>query len=207
MTTPASDDNPFQAPEYAAAPPVPQLGAPKRLTVATKVLLVLAVVLALGAGTGAAFGVREVVLHTSLTPVAGDCLYLTDDFARDGQEYHQTSCTSTSAVYHVDLVESGRSNCHGGDYTRFQLYSGRDTTGIPSKTLCLALNVISGDCLRDVDDEASVTKVSCTAEGAQVRAVVHGGSDPDVCGEGDEQLDYPGPPARVICLQPAGENI
>ncbi|MEV0074576.1 MULTISPECIES: hypothetical protein [unclassified Amycolatopsis] len=212
MTTPPfgvpSAANPFQPP--GAMPPRP--GAPRALSSTAKVLVAAGIVVALGVGVLAAFGVAAIA-RSSGTPVAGSCLYLSDESVGT-QSYHGVSCSEQRATYRVDDVENGTSSCHGSDYVRFQLFRGTSSsssssrTSAPRETLCLALNVSSGDCLRDVDDEAEISKVTCSDPDAEARAVVHqGSSDEDSCGAADTALVYAGPPERTVCLQPAGENI
>ncbi|WP_326566577.1 hypothetical protein VSH64_32585 [Amycolatopsis rhabdoformis] len=194
--------NPFQPP--GAVPPRP--GAPRPLSSTAKVLIAAGIVVALGVGVLAAFGVGAIA-RSSGTPVAGSCLYLSEASAST-QSYHGVGCSEQRATYRVDDVEGGTSSCHGGDYVRFQLFRGASRTGTPSQTLCLALNVSSGECLRDVDDDAEISKVTCSDPDAEARAVVHQGqSDEDSCGADDEVRVYSGPPERTVCLQPAGENI
>ncbi|HWD04295.1 MAG TPA: hypothetical protein VG674_17795 [Amycolatopsis sp.] len=206
MTTPPfgvpSAANPFQPP--SGPPGLP--GAPGRLSGTVKALIAAAIVLALGLGVLAAFGVAAIA-RSSSGPVAGSCLYLSD-VGRGSQSYHGVSCSSRSATYRVDDVEAGTASCHGSDYVRFQIFGASSRAMTPRETLCLALNVTTGDCLRDVDDEAAVSKVDCGDPNAVARATVHDGrSDGDSCGESDTALIYTGPPARTVCLSPVGENI
>ncbi|MGW4483277.1 LppU/SCO3897 family protein [Amycolatopsis sp. NPDC004368] len=196
--------NPFQPP--GAVPPRP--GSPRPLSSTTKVLVAAGIVVALGVGVLAAFGVAAIA-RSAGTPVAGSCLYLSDETG-GAQNYHGVSCSEQRATYRVDVVETGSSGCHGGDYVRFQLFRGTSSsrTASPRETLCLALNVSSGDCLRDVDDDAEISKVTCSDPDAEARAVVHPGEgDEDTCGTDDKVRVYTGPPERTVCLQPAGENI
>ncbi|MFF4597087.1 hypothetical protein [Amycolatopsis sp. NPDC001319] len=209
MTTPPfgvpSAANPFQPP--GAVPPRP--GASRPLSSTAKVLVAAGIVVALGVGVLAAFGVAAIA-RSSGTPVAGSCLYLSDESVGT-QSYHGVSCSEQRATYRVDDVENGTASCRGGDYVRFQLFrstSSSSRTSTPRETLCLALNVSSGDCLRDVDDEAAISKVTCSDPDAEARAVVHqDSSDESSCGAADTALVYAGPPERTVCLQPAGENI
>ncbi|GAA4537323.1 LppU/SCO3897 family protein [Amycolatopsis samaneae] len=209
MTTPTPEHNPFQPPEYpaagTAAPATAQVPARRPVSTRAKVLIGAGLVVALGAGSGAAFGVAALV-RLSGTPVAGNCVYLTDE-ASGQQAYHGVTCSEQRATYKVDNVVSGPSTCRGGDYLRFRIYG---TTGSKnaSKTLCLALNVSSGDCLRELDDDVRISKVSCTDPAARARATVHfGSSSEDGCGAEEDALVYAGPPARTVCLSPAGQSI
>ncbi|MFI5608385.1 hypothetical protein [Amycolatopsis sp. NPDC051903] len=209
MTTPPfgvpSAANPFQPP---TAPPGTPPGAPRGVGGTAKALIAAGIVLALGVGVLAAFGVAAIA-RSAGTPVAGSCLYLSD-VGSGSQSYHGISCSEQRATYRVDDVENGSSSCHGDDYVRFQLFgassSSRSTS--PRETLCLALNVNTGDCLRDVEDEAEVSKISCTDPDAEARATVHDGqASGDTCGDDGTSLVYAGPPERTVCLAPAGENI
>ena len=75
-------------------------------------------------------------------------------------------------------------------------------------TLCLALNVRTGECLRNIDDETTIAKVSCTDQAAQDRVELLAGSGrDDECEHADKVLSYEGPPSRTVCLVPPGENI
>jgi hypothetical protein len=198
-----SAGNPFQPPGYA---PQPVPGRPGPLSTKVKAALGGAVVVALGLGSLAAFGVAAIA-RSAGPPSAGSCLYLSDE-TLGTQSYHGVGCSEQRATYRVDNVVKGSSTCHGGDYVRFQVFSGssRSSRSTPDETLCLALNVSSGDCLRDVDDEASVRKVTCTDPTAEARASVHDGDDSQ-CDAAATALAYAGPPARTVCLVPAGENI
>ncbi|SEP27269.1 LppU/SCO3897 family protein [Amycolatopsis saalfeldensis] len=209
MSTPPfgvpSAANPFQPPGYAPPPP-PQPGRPGPLGARTKALLGGAVVVALGLGSLGAFGVAAIA-HSAGPPSAGSCLYLSQETIGT-QSYHGVGCSDQRATYRVDNVVHGSSTCHGSDYVRFQVFGGssRSTGSTPDETLCLALNVSSGDCLRNVDDETSVRKVTCTDPTAQARVSVHDGDDSQ-CDAAATALAYAGPPARTVCLIPSGENI
>ncbi|MEU7789605.1 MULTISPECIES: hypothetical protein [unclassified Amycolatopsis] len=205
MTTPPSDDNPFRTPDYATPyapmPPVQgQPAIPHWFTVKVRITLAACVVLALGLGSLAALGINS--LGGSGTPSYGDCLYLTRE-SGDRTAYHRVGCGADSATYKVENVYRGAISCASGDYVRFRVGSGS------SQTLCLALNVKSGDCVRGVEDETTITKVSCTDPAAQDRVqVVSGFGDEDACGENaDKVLMYQGPPRRTVCLVKTGENI
>ncbi|MDT8911114.1 hypothetical protein [Amycolatopsis sp. PS_44_ISF1] len=188
--------NPFRPPA-----PAPRPGP---LSTTTKVLLGGAVVVAVGLGSLAAFGVAAIT-RSAGPPVAGSCVYLSDDNLDTG--YHGVGCSDRRATYKVDDVATGGSACHGSDYVRFQVFTGSSRRGgEPDRTLCLALNVVSGDCLSDVDDDASVRKVTCADPAAEARVTVHDGDDGQ-CGDADTALAYAGPPARTVCLAPAGANI
>ncbi|NBH07803.1 hypothetical protein [Amycolatopsis sp. SID8362] len=206
MTTPPSDDNPFRTPDYAAQyppmAPVPgQPAIPHWFTVKVRITLAACVVLALALGSLAALGLNS--LGGSGTPSDGDCLYLTRE-SGDRTAYHRVGCGSDSATYKVDRVYSGSSSCPSNGYVRF-----KTTTGSGSgRTLCLALNVRTGDCLRDIDDDVKVTKVSCADPAATERVqVLTGSRDRTDCEDADEIRVYTGPPIRLVCLAPAGENI
>lgn len=220
MTTPPSDDNPFRTPDYAtpAAPPpftpAPMPPAPGGATPAgrpsiphwfstkVRITLVACVVGALALGSLGAMSIYW--LHRSGPPTDGDCLYL----SREGAgklAYHRVGCGEDGATYKVDDSYRGSFRCGSGDYVRFQITG---TGSATERTLCLALNVRSGECLRDIDDEATIAKVGCTDPAAKVRAtVVSGYGGEDDCGEADKVLVYGGPPRRTVCLAPTGESI
>ncbi|MFE0022997.1 hypothetical protein [Amycolatopsis sp. NPDC059021] len=207
MTTPTPDDNPFQPPEYPAVPGTAPMAAqvPRATSTRTKVLIGVGLVVALGIGSGAAFGVAALA-RLSSSPVAGSCVYLTDE-SRGQQAYHGVACSEQRATYKVDNVVNGASTCRGGDYLRFQIY-GASRSKSASKTLCLALNVSSGECLSELDDDVHISKVSCTDPAAKARATVHFGSGTESsCDAEEDALVYAGPPARTVCLRPAGQNI
>ncbi|WP_033295327.1 LppU/SCO3897 family protein [Amycolatopsis jejuensis] len=193
--------NPFEPPRFSAGP-----NRPKALSDKMKALLAGLVVAGLGLGCLAAFGVAAIARQSG-PPVAGGCVYLSA-VGSDTQSYHSADCADQRATYRIDNVAKGRSTCRGKDYVRFELYKSTRTTGTPSQTLCLALNVKSGECLRNVSDEATVSKVACNDPAAEARAVVHDGQrSSSSCGDKDLPLVYAGPPVRTICLQPTGENI
>ncbi|SFW61456.1 LppU/SCO3897 family protein [Amycolatopsis australiensis] len=211
MSTPPTDDNPFRTPDYATAPapmPPPAMAPapgyrpiPHWFTTKVRITLAACVVLALGLGALGALGIAR--LGRSGTPSSGDCLYLTRE-SGGKLAYHRVSCGSGNATYKVDDSHRGTSRCASGDYVRFQI-SG---SGSGAQTLCLALNVSTGDCLRDVDDQATVAKVACTDPAAKERAeVIAGYRGEDSCADADHVLSYPGPPRRTVCLAPPGENI
>jgi hypothetical protein len=206
LTTPPFDDNPFRSPDYATSsapmPPAPgQRTIPHWFTTKVKVTLAACVVVALGLGTLGAMGIYW--LQRSGPPSDGDCLYLTRE-AAGKLAYHRVGCGADNATYKVDDSYRGSFRCGSGDYVRFQVGAGASA----DRTLCLALNVGTGDCLRDVDDQATVAKVSCADPAAKERAeVIPGYRGDDTCEEADQVLSYPGPPRRTVCLAPPGENI
>ncbi|MEU4251320.1 hypothetical protein AB0F15_28300 [Amycolatopsis sp. NPDC026612] len=202
MTTPPFEDNPFRSPAYAGPPapmpPVPgQRPIPHWFTVKVRILLVACVVVALGLGSLGAMSIYW--LERSGPPSNGDCLYLTREGAGK-LAYHRVGCGADNATYQVENTYRGAIACASGDYVRFRLGAGQ--------TLCLALNVKAGDCLRDVDDESAIGKVSCTDPAAQERVEIRSGfARDDECEGADKVLSYSGPPSRTVCLSKAGENI
>lgn len=198
-----TEENPFQPPDYAypAMPPSPAAGRPESwFTPMVRIVLAGCVVVAAGLGVLAALGITQ--LGKSGVPGTGDCLYLTQD--RVGQTYHRVTCSSSQAMYKVDDWMTGSSSCSAGDYLRFQvLGSGRST-----RTLCLALNVTSGECLRDVDDHARISKVACGDPAAQDRVyVIDQPEAEDRCDGAEQVFSYTGPPGRTVCLLATGEHI
>ncbi|MEV6648598.1 hypothetical protein [Amycolatopsis sp. NPDC051371] len=208
MTTPPFDDNPFRSPDYAT-PSAPMPAAPGRppiphwFTTKVKITLAACVILALGLGSLGALTIYWA--GSSGPPSDGDCLYLTRE-SGGKLAYHRVGCGTDSAAYKVEDSYRGSARCSLGDYVRFQITSTGSST---SKTLCLALNVSTGDCLRDVDDQATVGKVSCNDPAAEERVEVFTASfgSEDVCDDADKVLMYGGSPRRTLCLRPPGENI
>ncbi|WP_372670232.1 LppU/SCO3897 family protein [Amycolatopsis kentuckyensis] len=202
MTTPPSDDNPFRTPSYAAAPPpmppVPgQRPIPHWFTPKVRTTLIVCVVLALALGSLSAWGLSRIGRYG--TPSDGDCLYLSRE-SGDRLAYHNVGCSSDRATYKVETSRRTTGTCAAGDYVRFRLGSG--------ETLCLALNVRTGDCLRGLDDETTVAKVSCSDPTVQERAqILSGYGREDECERADKVLSYAGSPSRTVCLAPPGENI
>ncbi|WP_340686539.1 hypothetical protein LCL61_09725 [Amycolatopsis coloradensis] len=199
--------DPFNAsaplpPMPEAAPPTP-FPKPPPLSVLAKASIVLGVVVALGLGSLFAFAVSQSSRFTKIE--AGKCLYLTDEPGGD-QSYTTASCTSNRATFRIDEVRTGSSDCRSADYIQFELYGGSSSKRA-EKTLCLALNVESGDCLRDVVHETRIAKVRCSDISAEARAVVTRGSSEYACSSEDTALHYTGPPERTVCLRPTGENI
>lgn len=198
--------DPFNAPAPLpsmpeAVPPTP-FPKPPPLSVLAKASIVLGVVVALGLGSLFAFAVSRSSGFTKVE--AGKCLYLTDE-AGGNQSYTTASCSSNRATFRIDEVRSGSSDCRSADYVQFELYGGSSSKRA-EKTLCLALNVESGDCLRDVVHETRIAKVRCSDVSAEARATVMRGSEA-VCLPDDTELRYTGPPVRTVCLRPTGENI
>lgn len=207
MTTPPFDDNPFRSPDYATPsapmPPVPGgQPIPNWFTTKVKITLAACVVLALALGSLGALAIYWA--DRSGPPGEGDCLYLTRESVGK-LAYHRVGCGTDSATYKVDASRTGTSSCTSGDYVRFQIAG---TAATARRTLCLALNVSTGDCLRDVDDQATIGKVSCNDPAAKERAeVISGYGSEERCEDADQVLSYPGPPRRTVCLAPPGENI
>ncbi|MGY6657878.1 LppU/SCO3897 family protein [Amycolatopsis sp. TRM77291] len=198
--------DPFNAPAPLpsmpeAVPPTP-FPKPPPLSVLAKASIVLGVVVALGLGSLFAFAVSRSSGFTKVE--AGKCLYLTDE-AGGNQSYTTASCSSDRATFRVDEVRTGSSDCRSADYIQFELYGGSSSKRA-EKTLCLALNVESGDCLRDVVHETRIAKVRCSDISAEARATVMRGSEA-ACMPEDTELRYTGPPVRTVCLRPTGENI
>ncbi|MEV7096137.1 hypothetical protein AB0M80_25125 [Amycolatopsis sp. NPDC051045] len=214
MTTPPFDDNPFRSPDYAPPPapmppapgqqpmpPVPgQRPIPHWFTTKVRITLIACVVAALGLGSLGAMSIYW--LDHSGPPSEGDCLYLTREGAGK-LAYHRVTCSADNATYKVENTYRGAIACASGDYVRFRLGSGA------GQTLCLALNVSTGECLRDVDDEATIAKVGCSDPAAQERVEVFLASfgSEDICQDADKVLMYGGPPRRTVCLLRTGENI
>jgi hypothetical protein len=206
LTTPPFDDNPFRSPDYAT-PSAPMPAAPSRppiphwFTTKVKITLAACVILALGLGSLGALTIYWA--GSSGPPSDGDCLYLTRE-SGNRLAYHRVGCGTDSATYKVENSYSGTSTCSSNGYVRFKTTTG---TGA-GRTLCLALNVRTGDCLRDVEDEATIAKVSCSDPAATERAeVLTSSRDPEDCEDADDIRIYRGPPMRVVCLAPPGENI
>lgn len=205
MTTPPFGMPPIANP-YQPPPRQPVQRGPKRVSGKLKALFAALVVVALGLGTLGAFGFAAIA-RSAGPPVVGSCLYLSS-LGSETQTYTGADCSDQAATYRVDAVSNGRSSCRGEDYVRFELYTSARSTSKPSETLCLALNVVSGECVRDVSDESKVGKVACDDPKAEARAVVHNGTrSASSCGDKDVSLVYVGPPVRTICLQPTGASI
>ncbi|MFD2474903.1 LppU/SCO3897 family protein [Amycolatopsis silviterrae] len=205
MTTPPFGVPPAANP-YQPLPQQPVPGGPKRVSGKQKALFAALVVVALGLGTLGAFGFAAVV-RASGPPVAGSCLYLSS-LGSETQTYTGADCSERAATYRVDTVVKGRGSCRGEDYVQFELYLSTRSTTRPTQTLCLALNVASGECVRDVSDESKVGKVACDDPKAEARAVVHDGErSASSCDDKDLSLVYAGPPVRTICLEPTGASI
>ncbi|MGW3997034.1 LppU/SCO3897 family protein [Amycolatopsis sp. NPDC004772] len=205
MTTPPFDDNPFRSPGYAQSapmPPVPgQQAIPHWFTTKVRITLVACVVVALGLGALGAMAIYWA--DRSGPPSDGDCLYLTREGAGK-LAYHRVGCSANNATYKVENTYRSGIACGSGDYVRFRLGSGSAS----GRTLCLALNVKAGDCLRDVDDESTIGKVLCTDPAAQERVeILSGYGRDDKCEGADLVFSYSGPPARTVCLIKTGENI
>jgi hypothetical protein len=205
VTTPPSDDNPFRTPDYATPPapmpPVPgqQAPIPHWFTTKVRVTLVACVVAALGLGALGALGISG--LNRYGTPSNGDCLYLTHE-SGGKLAYHRAGCGSDSATFKVENTYHGAVACAAGDYVRFRLGSG---TG---ETLCLALNVRSGECIRNIEDETTIDKLSCADPAAEERVrILPGFGQEEDCTGADKVLSYAGPPSRTVCLIRSGENI
>lgn len=201
MTTPPFDDNPFRSPGYPQPGPMPPVPGPQQIphwfSTKVRITLVACVVAALGLGALGAMSFYWV--ERSGPPSDGDCLYLTREGAGK-LAYHRVGCTASNATYKIEDAYRGATTCAAGDYVRFRLGSGQ--------TLCLALNVRSGDCLRDVDDESTVGKVSCTDPAAQERVeILSGFAREDDCEGADKVISYGGPPSRTVCLIKKGESI
>ncbi|WP_037318070.1 LppU/SCO3897 family protein [Amycolatopsis orientalis] len=207
--TPEYDPFNPPAPPPSTLPSMPEAGPPtpfpkpRPLSVPARVAIVVGVVAALGLGSLAAWGITQTGRFTSVE--AGKCLYLTDE-AGGSQSYTTASCTSSRATFRVDEVRTGSAECRGADYVQFELYSD-SASRRAQKTLCLALNVETGDCLRDVVHETRIAKVRCTDITAEARVLVMRGSSESVCSSEDTALHYTGPPERTVCLRPTGENI
>ncbi|MFK0248008.1 hypothetical protein ACIQUM_25230 [Amycolatopsis azurea] len=211
MTTTPTGGTPEYDPFNAPAPlpamadtgmPTP-FPKPPPISVLAKVSIVFGVVAALGVGSLVAWGISQSGKFARVE--AGKCLYLTDE-AGGGQSYTTTSCSSNRATFRVDDVRPGSAACRDSDYVQFELY-GSSSSKRAEKTLCLALNVDSGDCLRDVVHETRIAKVRCTDISAEARAIVRLGASEDACQSDDTELHYTGPPERTVCLRPTGENI
>ncbi|OXM48413.1 hypothetical protein CFP75_21975 [Amycolatopsis alba DSM 44262] len=199
--------DPFSAPaplpamtDTGMSTPFPK---PPPISVLVKVSIVFGVVVALGVGSLVAWGISQ--SGKFATVEAGKCLYLTDE-AGGAQSYTTASCTSSRATFRIDEVRTGSSECRGSDYVQFELY-GSKSSKKAEKTLCLALNVETGDCLRDVVHETRIAKVRCSDISAEAKAVVMRGSSESACSSDDTSLHYTGPPERTVCLRPTGENI
>jgi len=203
LTTPQPEHNPFAAPGYdvPAAGSMPGVAArPHWFSGPVRILLLVSALAAAALGVAGAFGLDR--LERMSAPGVGDCVYLSK--AGIGQQaYHRVACSDRTATYKVEGARTGDAKCGSGDYVRFKV-TGTGT----AKTLCLALNVSTGDCLRNVDDDAGIMKVSCGEPGAEERVQVIPGLFAGECGAGtDKSLFYGGPPVRTVCMAAPGENI
>jgi hypothetical protein len=193
---PSREANPFQAPEYRYAPrPQNGLGTP------AKVGIVLAVLVALVMGGLGAVGCYLVFDVTAL-PKVGDCLHITRAGLDGG--YEKLSCRDSKAAFRVEAEPPSTSACPSGDYTRFRVFDTKNTR----VTLCLVLNVTTGECLSSVDDETRIVKTRCGSVQAQTSVSVKAGvTDENSCASADVSFVYDGPPPRTVCLHPVGESI
>jgi hypothetical protein len=162
--------------------------------------IVVAVLAALGVGSLGAVGLFAIASVVG-GPAVGDCVHLTQE---SGGGFEKLSCRDSRAIFLVETREERGSTCPSADYTRLRVTENDGTR----YTLCLALNVSTGDCLTAIDDETKIAKVGCRTSQAEARVDVHAGDDVDGC----EQLNgagflYEGPPARTVCLSEVGESI
>jgi len=192
--------NPYGLPLYPGPPPAPP---GKKLGAAAIVGIVFAVLVSLGVGSLAAVGFFRVVESVAV-PKVGDCLHITAD-SSENSDFEKLPCQDRRAMYLVEQRTNGSSACAGADYTRFRIYDDKSDR----LTLCLVLNVTSGDCLGSVEDLVDIAKVGCTSGQAQAKVVVHAGvADEDSCDAADAiALVYQGPPVRTVCLLDPGESI
>jgi hypothetical protein len=72
-------------------------------------------------------------------------------------------------------------------------------------TLCLVLNVTTGECLSSVDDETKIVKTRCGSLQAETSVSVHAGVTDET--SADASFVYDGPPPRAVCLHRVGESI
>jgi hypothetical protein len=164
--------------------------------------IVVAVLVALGVGSLGAVGLVA-LSRAGAAPVVGDCLHITKESSNGEGEFEKLSCLDSRAIFRVETRDERRSTCPGDDYTRL-----RFTDDSTRYTLCLTLNVETGDCLTAIDDETKIAKVGCRTSQAEARVDVHSGDDLDACDDLDGAgFLYEGPPERTVCLTEVGENI
>jgi hypothetical protein len=164
--------------------------------------IVVAVLVALGVGSLGAVGIVA-LSRLSATPVAGDCLHVTKESSNGEGEFEKLSCRDSRAIFRVETREERGTICPGDDYTRL-----RFSEGSARYTLCLTLNVETGDCLTSIDDETRIAKVGCRTSQAEARVAVSDGDDLDACDDADGAgFLYEGPPERTVCLTEVGEGI
>ncbi|WP_370944980.1 hypothetical protein AB5J62_38620 [Amycolatopsis sp. cg5] len=189
-----STNEPFMAP----APEVPKVEV-KRLATGAKVGIVLGVVVAFLLSFGVSMLFFRVVTIASDVGT-GDCLKLQSGTGGHDFDYRKISCSRDEAVYRVEARVSSGASCPRGDFLKVKTATNHNQ---PLSTLCLALNVDTGDCVRNADGEAAAERISCAARGAESRAIVHRyAAEPDLCSSGDHILVYEGPYERTICLTP-----
>jgi hypothetical protein len=202
VTTSPPGDNPFAPPGYdARTASAGSLTRSHWFSGPVRILLVAGVLAGAALGVAGAFGLDRLSLSTA--PGVGDCLYLTrDDQSR--QTYHRAGCSARQATYKVDGSRTGDGLCGFGDYVRFQVLR---PDGGTDRTLCLALNVSTGDCLRNVEDETTIAKAGCGDPGVEERVQVIDGGSAECGAKADKSLTYSGPPPRTVCLLAPGESI
>lgn len=163
---------------------------------------VVAVLVALGVGSLGAIGFVAIG-RAAAAPVVGDCLHITKESSGGEGEFEKLSCRDSRAIFRVETREERSTICPGDDYTRL-----RFSEGSARYTLCLTLNVETGDCLTAIDDETKIAKVGCRTSQAEARVDVHDGEDLDACDAVDGAgFLYEGPPERTVCLTEVGESI
>ncbi|SDX05790.1 hypothetical protein SAMN05421504_102171 [Amycolatopsis xylanica] len=189
-----STNEPFMAP----APPVPEVEI-KRLATGAKIGITLGVVFAFLLSFGVSMLFFRVVSVASAVGT-GDCLTLKSGTDGHDYDYRKTSCSRDEAIYRVEARVFPGASCPAGDFLKVKTATDHSE---PLSTLCLALNVDTGDCVRNADSETAVERISCAARGAEVRVIVHRYSvEPDLCSSGDHIRVYEGPYERTICLTP-----
>jgi hypothetical protein len=160
--------------------------------------IVVAVLAALGVGSLGAVAIFAIAGAVG-GPAAGDCLHITQ-----GSGFERLSCRDSQAVFLVETRQEGGSTCPSDDYTRLRVTENDGTR----YTLCLALNVSTGDCLTAIADDTKIAKVGCRTSQAEANVEVQTGDHRDACEElGGAGLLFEGPPVRTVCLTEVGESI
>ncbi|MEV0682082.1 hypothetical protein AB0I60_36725 [Actinosynnema sp. NPDC050436] len=146
----------------------------RRRKVVTVSVIVAVLVLLLGAG--AVFA-----LSRTSAPGAGDCV-VTSGGPSTAMAVRKIDCGAPEATYRVSAAP-----CPEGDY-------------LAAGDLCLALDVVAGDCLRPVDHQDASAFHTWPCDQADVRRVtrVQDAADRGACGAGPAHV-YAAPP-RTVCL-------
>lgn len=193
---------PGQLPPVPASVPPP----PKKRSIGKRLLSMLGAVVALiavkvGFGLARDQGVLPSTTDDGFNYAVGTCLEIktTLSFVKP-EDVHELPCSSPAALVKVGVKYKGSKQCPNDNY---------GTLGDDKRGLCLQDNLTVGNCYQPALITHFFQPHECTAGFTEptLRVALRkdGVSDPGLCVDGQQPLEFPEPPL-TYCLETIGDS-